>query len=342
MKIVLFVIIFFTFTTSACAAGDRFTHCRPFFWGTAVDGYPVTDEVLSELEVETGLQPQILVFFLQWPSAPDEGHFPLESLEVAWRAGAVPCITWEPMYYVDGEEIMVNLERILSGEYDEYIASFAAGVKQWKRPVMIRFAHEMNLERYHWGGTIEDYGPESPERYIKMFRYVVNAFRDAGADNALWVFCPNAESVPDISFDPAASWNRIEAYFPGDAYVDILGVDGYNWGTTRTVSDHGWQSHWRSFRDIFEDALKRLKALSPEKPILVFETACAGDGGDKISWITEAVQTAVEWGLMGLVWFQADKEADWRINSTGDYSYVPVIRSATSCSQRTFDMFLKD
>lgn len=342
MKILLFITIFLTFTLPSYAdcAGERSMLRRPFFWGAAVDGYPVTDEVLSKLETETGIQPQILVFFLQWPSEPGEGRFPLESLEAAWRFGAVSCITWEPMYYRDGEEIMVDLERILSGEYDEYIAAFADGVKEWKKPVLIRFAHEMNLERYHWGGTIDDYGPESPVRYRKMFRYLVDAFREAGADNALWVFCPNAESVPNISFDPAASWNELEAYYPGDAYVDILGVDGYNWGTARTLAEHGWQSHWRSFRDVFEDAYNRLRTLAPKKPILVFETACAGQGGDKISWIAEAVQTAVDWELMGLVWFQADKEVDWRINSTGDYSYVPVIRSAASCSQKTFEALM--
>ncbi|RZB30411.1 MAG: hypothetical protein SRB1_02691 [Desulfobacteraceae bacterium Eth-SRB1] len=67
---------------------------------------------------------------------------------------------------------------------------------------MIRFAHEMNIERYHWGMGKTDYGPQSPTVYKKIFHYVVTIFRNMDVKNVLWVFCPNAESVPNTSYDP--------------------------------------------------------------------------------------------------------------------------------------------
>ena len=58
----------------------------------------------------------------------------------------------------------------------------------WGKPVIIRFAHEMNLNEYHWGTLEAEYGQKSPEIYIKMFRYVVQFFKDEKVDNVLWAF----------------------------------------------------------------------------------------------------------------------------------------------------------
>jgi beta-mannanase len=179
--------------------------------------------------------------------------------------------------------------------------------------VIVRFAHEMNLSRYHWGGSMDDYGPESPGKYRDMFRHVVRIFRESGAGNALFAFCPNAESVPNPMHDPEAGWNRAARYYPGDEYVDVLGMDGYNWGTTRNFDEHGWDSRWETFEGIFKDIFDELKSLNRDKPLYVFETSSVSRGGDKNLWIREAFASAREWGVNAVVWFHADKEEDWRL-----------------------------
>ena len=165
----------------------------------------------------------------------------------------------------------------------------------------------MNLARYHWGGALDDFGPESPARYRAMFRYVIKKFRAQGANNVRWVFCPNADSVP------AAPWNRIAAYYPGDDVVDVAGLDGYNWGTTQTKAANGWDSQWRSFESIFAAPLNELKQVASGRPLAVFETASAYQGGDKEEWITSALDSAKSLGLGALIWFQVNKETDWRL-----------------------------
>jgi len=306
---------------------------EPLFFGVALDGYPIQKERLKGIEEAIGVAPQIVVFFLQWPSidAQQGAPFPGESLDAIWDAGAIPCLTWEPMAYRGGHEMMVPFEEILNGGYDSYLLGFAKQAASWKRPFMIRFAHEMNIERYHWGTKKREYGPLSPAIYRRMFQYVVTLFQKAGTQNVKWVFCPNSESVPNTSYDPGAAWNRMEAYYPGDAFVDILGMDGYNWGTTQTKAKNGWDSRWKTFADIFRPALETLSRLAPDKPILVFETASVDQGGDKALWIRNAFDTARTWKLNGLVWFQANKEYDWRINSTGDAPYRDMPAS-TACS----------
>lgn len=293
---------------------------RPFFFGAALDGYPITTERVKGTADEMGSPPELVVFFLQWPSieGQDSAPFPEGSLDAIWNTGAIPCLTWEPMYYSEGREVMVPHQDLLSGAYDPYLMGFAKRAAAWKRPFMIRLAHEMNIARYHWGTEPSAYGPESPRIYRQMFQYVVTLFQKAGARNVVWVFCPNSESVPNASYDSSASWNRIEAYYPGDSYVDVLGMDGYNWGTTQKRAINGWDSRWRDFTDIFRPAWETLSRMAPEKPIFVFETASVEQGGDKRLWTRNALETARNWGLSGFVWFQVKKEYDWRINSGGD------------------------
>ena len=306
------------------------------FFGVALDGFPITEERLKNVGDDIGVSPGIVVFFLQWPSIEGQGTapFPRESLNAIWNTGAIPCLTWEPMYYRDGHEVMVPFDAILNGDYDPYILGFARQAASWKRPFMIRFAHEMNIARYHWGAKKKVYGPESPDIYKRMFRYVVTMFQKAGAQNVLWVFCPNSESVPNASYDPGASWNRIEDYYPGDKYVDVLGIDGYNWGTTQTRAKNGWDSQWKEFAAIFRPAWEKLRQLAPDKPIFVFETASVSQGGDKGLWIKNAFKAARAWKLNGLVWFQVKKEYDWRINSESDTAYKNILKTTTSFPQK--------
>ncbi len=317
---------FFVMFLSMCGIGAA----GPLTWGFALDGYPVSREKLKAIEVSTGLKPGMVVFFLQWPGPDDDtaGGFPLESLEAITSIDATPCITWEPMHLKDGSEVTINRDEIIGGRYDGYIRRFAEDAKNWKKPLLIRFGHEMNVKRYHWGTPATEFGPQNPALYRQMYRYVADIFRNAGADNVRWVFCPNAENVPDASYDPSSAWNTFSAYYPGSGYVDILGVDGYNWGTTRKKETHGWDSTWMSFGDIFQKPVVELRKLDPGKPVFVFETSTTLAGGDKEKWIIDMMREAPRLGIDGIVWFQSDKEVDWRIESGTGKNYIRAIEGA--------------
>jgi mannan endo-1,4-beta-mannosidase len=286
-------------------------------WGVALDGNPITKEQVAAVTKQTGLAPRLVVFFQQWPEDPARREFPLASVQAIAAAGATPVITWEPMYYrrADGAETMIPAAKITGGDYDRYVEDFARSAAAWGRPLIIRFAHEMNLSRYHWGGAAADYGPASPERFKAMWRHVVDVFRRVKAKNVRWAFCPNCESVPGAGPGNPAPWNTAQAYYPGDAYVDLLGMDGYNWGNTQTPEKHGWRSSWRSFADTFGSMQGQLRALAPDKPLYVFETACAPTGGSKPAWLAELPAVAQRWKLAGVIWFEANKEVDWRLTT---------------------------
>lgn len=294
----------------ACSSqGAEAARSTPAF-GVALDGLPVTAQMIDAAKASTGLPVRLVQFYVQWPDNTGPWEQPVSDLAASLgairSAGAVPCVTWEPMHIgAGGRETVIPAERILAGDYDAHIADFARVVRDFGAPVLLRLAHEMNLARYHWGSSAAGYGPESPERYRTLFRRVVEIFRAQGAGNALFVFCPNVDSLP------VEPWNRASAYYPGDGFVDVLGMDGYNWGTAHTKTTHGYDSSFRPFRDIFRPLYDELKILAPSKPVMVFETASTSRGGDKARWVAEAFDTAATWGLLAVVWFEVDKELDW-------------------------------
>lgn len=301
----------------------------PFFiWGFAMHGFPISKNMLEQLEQETKISAQVIQFYLQWPASLEHFESIRSTLDSIADQGSVPSISWEPMFVVKGVETMIPYEKILKGEYDPYLAHIANEIKTWNKPLIIRFAHEMNLKRYHWGTTKEQFNQDSPNQYIQMFRYVVNYFKNQNVNQVFWTFCPNVDSDPD------QPWNTPRHYYPGDDYVDILGMDGYNWNISEKLADHkkqSWNKPYASFEQIFHKLYQELKSLAPHKPVMVFETASVDrDKKQKCMWIKEAIQTAKTWGLTGIIWFQVNKEEDWRMNQNDDYAYAPIVRSASN------------
>lgn len=307
---------------------------RPLLFGFALEGYPIDEHRIRSVLCETGISPNIVLFYLQWKYPNERDPLLRGSLEAIWSMGAVPCITWEPMHIEGGKEVMIDFRNITNGGYDNYIQDIASTIRAFQQPVLMRFAHEMNLKRYHWGTDEAAYGKNSPAIYRNLFRYVVTVFRKENVTNVRWVFCPNAESIPNQEMDPEITWNDIASYYPGNEWVDVLGVDGYNWGTTQKVEQNGWQSSWRSFENIFRKPVQALRNLSAEKPLVLFETASAGSGGDKGQWIREAFETAQLWGIQGIIWFQVNKEIDWRLHVGIDPQEMALIRSIVSPAHR--------
>ena len=317
----LIIVIFLLYLRKEAPLKESFPSSP--LWGFALDGFPIDQVRIEQIQNEAGSNPQIISFFLQWSQEEIYQKMLVDTLQSIWTYGAVPSLTWEPFTFDGHQKNAVPYIDVLNGKYNHYLLQMAQTIKVFGKPLIIRFAHEMNLNIYHWGTTEEEYGYKSPEIYIKMYRYVVNQFKEFGVKNILWAFCPNAGSVPD------ELWNKIEGYYPGDDYVDILGMDGYAWSSVPI----------QTFQEIFETTYKSLKQISKKKPIIVFETAIGGEQKTKIEWLKAAVNIAKDWKLAGLIWFQVDKELDWRILTQNNSS---EIRQILSSSQNWATFVLKD
>lgn len=253
----------------------------------------------SELDAVANLVgegPSIVTFYQDWAQA-----VPVTLLNQIDARGATPVITWEPWLWGAGTtQPDYALANIIGGNFDAYINQWAAGLKSYGKQVMLRFAHEMNGNWYPWSESING---NSPGQYIAAWQHVHDIFTANGVTNVKWVWSPNVPYSGSISFP---------ALYPGDTYVDIVALDGYNWGTTQT-----WGSVWQDPTTLFSDGLTQLRSVAPGKPILIAETASAEQGGDKAAWNGQLVSYFnSQSDIIGFVWFDLNKEVDWRIDST--------------------------
>jgi hypothetical protein len=204
-------------------------------------------------------------------------------------AGRIPYVTVEPWN--------VTLDAIASGSEDSTIQSRAAGTKALNGKVLLRFAHEMNGNWYPWDGYHNGANTAAPAKYIAAYRHVKDVFVAAGVTNVLWVFCPNVDSVP------SDAWNQWSNYYPGDTYVDWTCYDAYNWGT-----------------DTFAAMTTRIySGLSAKnKPIMLGETST--QDVEKATWISAIIPAMKSQFpmLKALVWFDVNKENDWRYDSSSN------------------------
>jgi hypothetical protein len=75
-------------------------------------------------------------------------------------------------------------------------------------------------------------------------------------------------------------------------------------------------SGWQSFEQVFGPSIAQVRALSAT-PLVLAEIGSAEQGGDKAAWITDFfARLAARPEVRGFLWFNHDKEADWRVQSS--------------------------
>ncbi len=221
-------------------------------------------------------------------------------LESVTARGAVPLVTWEPWVAGGGvTQPEYALDRITAGDFDPYLRRWADGLRTFGRPVMLRFAHEMNGDWYPWAEGVN--GNEAGD-YAAAWRHVHHVVTAAGASNVSWVWSPN---VPYPGSVPLAG------LYPGAASVDVVALDGYNFGTSQS-----WSS-WVVPEQLFGAGLQQLRTLAPGLPVIIAETASSELGGVKADWARSLfAYLATQSDVTAVVWFHHLKETDWRIDSS--------------------------
>ena len=264
-----------------------FTHDSP---------YSGNVDNVETLQSQLGRDIEIVNWYQSWGGGEWVSQVQQHVIAAVTASGRTPLLTWEPWDPAAGtDQPAYRLRAIAEGAHDAYIASWADALKANGSTIYLRPMHEMNGDWYPWGAKV---GDNSPELYKAAWRRMHDIFAERGATNVKWVWCP-------LNADVAGS--PMEAWYPGTDYVDILSLDGYNWGGNRPA-----YGGWLSFEQVFSDAYHRLLALGPQ-PIWIAEVGSAPEGGDKAQWVRDMWATARGWDrLEAIVWFDQDKEEDWR------------------------------
>ncbi len=304
---------------SGCAGTSRpVSRTEPILWGAYAGGgqYGLADapwdlSSAAAFASEAGKRMSVLEWGQDWydtnagSSQPTPQPFPVTLLDAVRQAGYLPVISWgSDQAAVSVPQPQFQLARITSGAYDSYLRTWAEAAAAWGHPLLLRFDWEMNFPSAPYS---ERNNGNRPGDFVAMWRHVHDVFVGAGATNVKWVWCPHAST---------RSSQPLAGLYPGNAYVDWVGLDGYNWGSTPNVGDDGG---WRSFDQIFSASLHQLTHLAPGKPELIGEMASTERGGSKAAWITNAYASiSANYPAIGaVIWFNKNADhMDWAIESS--------------------------
>lgn len=273
------------------------------------------EQRVKELEELLGKKVGSIAWFPTWAQP-----FPLEECKRMEKIGCIPHLTWE-LFWPDSSHHSDQvdstgykaMDEILEGKHDEYLEKYADDAAKFGKRVFMRFMHEFNGNWYLWSGNKNGRENGGPAKVVAVWKYVVDKFKAAGADNVKWLWVPHGPST-DLSTEP---WNNLSNYWPGDDYVDWIGLDAYNfypkdpWGGIRP---------YRDFDNCFKAIYDSCVAMS-DKPILIAEFGTGEfeyEGLTKADWVKEAfTKIKTEYTRVKLfTWFHIKKELDWRVHSS--------------------------
>lgn len=192
---------------------------------------------------------------------------------------------------------------ILDGEYDHWLKNYAKNIKKFGKPVLFRLNNEMNGD---WCTYSSYYYSKDTLMFNELWKYVYKIFEDEGVDNVIWVWNPNDKSFPNFS------WNHYLNYYPGDEYVDVIGLTGYNTG------NYYKGEVWREFDSIYTPVYDEYSKLF-KQPFMITEFGSNDVGGDKINWVNNMFDTIENYPRIKIaIWWNG---IDWDGNGNPARTY---------------------
>lgn len=244
---------------------DYFAADKPLTWGIFEPYAPVDLSSLTRLEKKLEYTFPIVVYYQTLDSPA-----PVKALQNAYEADKYVELTLQTFSYnLDAAGNQNMTYKILNGEYDSYFHQYARSLKNFGHPVLFRLNNEMNGD---WCTYSSYYSSKDTQLYKAVWQYIYGIFQEHEVDNVIWVWNPHDISFPDFG------WNDAFMYYPGDEYVDIVGLTGYNTGTYYPGEK------WRSFIQVYDPIYHPYSAQFGH-PLMITEFGCSSVGGDKVEWI---------------------------------------------------------
>ncbi|MFO1176248.1 MAG: glycosyl hydrolase [Paracoccaceae bacterium] len=201
-------------------------------------------------------------------------------------------VTLEPWTWSRSERNTAQHLRagIANGEYDQNMEDICGVMGKLKSPVTLRWAHEMEDKsgQFIWAGW-------KPADYISAFRRMITICRKAA---------PNIR----VMWSPLGD-EGMEAYYPGNDYVDIVGISVFG----LQAWDQAKFGHDRSYLEVFGP--KYARAAQFGKPVVVAELGYSGSQAYVDSWENAVRVTRPAYpNLVGVVYFDQREVYPWPEN----------------------------
>ena len=193
--------------------------------------------------------------------------------------------TWSEDWRVSPGELR---SRILSGQYDANMSAICQIVGAMNVPVTIRWAHEMEdrTGRFTWANW-------NPKDYIAAYHRMVDICR-ADAPHATFMWSPKGDE-------------GLEAYYPGDDYVDVIGLSVFG----LQAWDQKYFGRDRSFSEVLKPGYERVVGFN--KPVVVAELGMVGSAAYVQAWSAESRDAHLPQfqRLTGVIYFNQKEVSPW-------------------------------
>ena len=195
-------------------------------------------------------------------------------LNLLWNNGYTPFI-----FLTAGVFSNPTAAALAGGSYDSAISTWASIYKNWagsERWAFIAPLPEMNSA---W----KDYTGD-PDNYRLAFQRIRQIFDQQGVPTTTvrWVFAPEG-----------ASRAPFDAYYPGDANVDVVGFSALHYGYSTVYSAD--ERDWKTPTEVLSPYVTRLRTIAPGKPIFITRLGTTGyiaagqnDPAAKDQWLRDA------------------------------------------------------
>ena len=287
---------------------DSILNTEKIKWGLFVDGAYTSQtemEHLLDIEKRTGANFEFSLYYVNL-----DGVFPSKELDKMYENGKITELTLQISNHYNSDLFGKNPNfDVYDGLADDKIRSFAKGAKEFGKPFLFRLNNEMNSDWVNYSGVA---ALSDPEIFKSNWIRIYEIFKQEGVNNAIWIFNPNNEDCPP------SHWNSYLAYYPGDEYVDMIGMTGYNTGTYYFEE---FNETWRTFDEINEAQYKKLMESFSGFPFIITEFASSSVGGNKEEWILDMFNAIKKYPNIKMALWWSSRDYDFR-----DETYTQVAR----------------
>ncbi len=164
--------------------------------------------LLPTFNQSLGRQLNLVMLYTAW-----KDPAPIANIDTISSNGGIPMISW------GCQDSDIN---VANGQDDSLIKAYAQALKSYAKPVFLRWFWEMNYLSSQGGRATQTraitcISTSGPSGYVAAWQHIYNLFRQVGATNVAFVWCPGLNGKGD----PAS-------YYPGDNYVNWIAIDGYD------------------------------------------------------------------------------------------------------------------
>lgn len=252
--------------------------------GVVDDKSPWQYGIVRTFTQQAGRAPDIREYYGSWGD-----DFDPEGNTFLWQHGQLPMLALVPS--------TTSLADIGRGYDDTYVRGLARQIARYHGPLVLSLAGEMNGPWNSWGP-----GNAKAADFVAAWRHVHDVFRAEKVTNVIWTWSPH---VIDSGTKAA-----LRPYYPGDTYVDWVGLIGYYGPIDGTA-----------FASLFTPTLHEIAGFA-DKPVLITETGVA-ESSRKEAQVRDLFRGAAGAGVIGLVWYDQRKDwpgssqlMDWRIDTS--------------------------